>query len=110
MVWPSPGGRGRTCRAQPVEIVGIASKKLHYGYGLINQAGNRLLGDAQLMERPARCDAFLKETTVENNDILEKIEKAMSMARIYLDDQYEFLEVTEPLRDAVKLLLLKEKQ
>jgi hypothetical protein len=49
MVWPSPGGRGRTCRARPVEIVGIASGKLHYGYDLINQAGNRLLGDAQLL-------------------------------------------------------------
>jgi hypothetical protein len=91
-------------------MLGIASEKLHYGYGIINQAGNRLLGDAQLMERPAGCDAFLKETTVENNDILEKIEKAMSMARIYLHDEYEFLEVAEPLRDAVKLLLLKGKQ
>ena len=37
MVWPLPGGRGRTCRARPVSIVGIASGKLHYVYGLNNQ-------------------------------------------------------------------------
>jgi hypothetical protein len=57
MVWLLPGGRGRTCRAQPVEIVGIASGKLHYGYCVINQAGNPFVANAQIMERLAglRC-------------------------------------------------------
>jgi hypothetical protein len=58
MVWLLPGGRGRTCRAQPVEIVGIASGKLHYLSRRFNQGGNLLLADAHLMERLARCDAF----------------------------------------------------
>jgi hypothetical protein len=61
MVWLSPGGRGRTCRAQPVDIVGIASEKLHYLPRQFNQAGNRLLADAHLMERLARCDAYQVE-------------------------------------------------
>jgi hypothetical protein len=61
MVWPSPGGRGRTCRAQPVDIVGIASEKLHYLPRQFNQAGNPFVADAHTMERLARCDAFLKE-------------------------------------------------
>jgi polysaccharide deacetylase 2 family uncharacterized protein YibQ len=38
--------------------MGIASEKLHYVYGLNNQAGNPFVADAQLMERLARCDAF----------------------------------------------------
>ena len=89
-------------------MLGIASEKLHYGYGIINQAGNRLLGDAQLMERLARCDAFLKETVMEALlrmlEISEKVKKAKTMARIYLHDEYEFQEVAGPLDGALELL------
>jgi hypothetical protein len=89
-------------------MLGIASEKLHYGYGIINQAGNRLLGDAQLMERQARCDAFLKETIMEvllrMLEISEKLKKAKTMSRIYLSDNYEYQEVAGPLDEALELL------
>ena len=89
--------------------MGIASEKLHYGYGLINQAGNRLLGDAQLMERLARCDAFLigrwfMELLAACVEIAEKVKKAKAMAKIYLADNYEYQEVAEPLDDVLELL------
>lgn len=37
-------------------------------------------------------------------EIAEKVEKAKTMARIYLSDNYEYQEVAGPLGDALELL------
>ena len=37
-------------------------------------------------------------------EIAEKVEKAKAMARIYLDDDYEYQEVAGPLGDVLELL------
>ena len=37
-------------------------------------------------------------------EIAEKVKKAKAMARIYLDDNYEYQEVAEPLGDVLELL------
>ena len=37
-------------------------------------------------------------------EIAEKVEKAKTMARIYLADNYEYQEVAEPLSDVLELL------
>ena len=50
MVYALLWARARTCRAQQVEVMGIASKKLHYVLGYLCLAGNRWRANAHLWE------------------------------------------------------------
>ena len=59
---------------------------------------------------PGENEETVMELLLRMLEITEKLEKAKTMARIYLSDNYEFQEVAGPLGDALELLsnLLEE--